>query len=178
VNLPGAVCLRIARRAPADEIDQRWVDDVWEFTIPQLDGAVKALTDEIAALDAVEDETGYLAAMRTQFSLAIQWGRMCRSCLWAAIVYHRMGSWDTSHGPWRDDQAEMLKALNDAMDALDKAEELIEPGTLLVIGRTESPNRMRRFRTLRPQLAAAIEAAEQGARPAPLPQQDPYPYAR
>lgn len=174
VNLPGAICKRIARRAPVDEIDQRWTDEAWEQTVPELDACDSRLQKEMAALEALHDGTGYLESIRGQLELVRQWGRLCRSCLWAAIVYNRVGSWDTCKGPWRDDQTELVNALRDAMSALEQVDGMMERGHRLLQGSTQPSGRLP---VLKEQLAAALEAAEQGARPEPLPDDDRYPYA-
>ena len=173
-NLPGAICERIVRRAPVDELDQRWTDDTWEVTVPDLDAAVADLEAEMQSLEDAGDETGYLAALITQMKLVAAWGRMLRGVHWAGVVFHRMGGWDSSHGPWRDDRKEMVGALESATECLSRAEQLAEHGSDLV---SSGWNLSHRLPTMKAQLAEALAAARDGATPSPLPRQDRYPYA-
>ena len=86
-----------------------------------------------------------------------------------------MGSWDTCHGPWRDDQTELLAALEAARKALAEAENMLSQEKQLLCG-PGSFNR--RVPVPKDQLELAIRAATEGARPGSLPRQDPYPYAK
>lgn len=172
-NVPGAICERIARRAPVDEIDQRWTDAAWDDTVSALDEAMRALSDRAVFLRAIPDVSGYLGALADQMDLAVTWARCCRAVYWAGIVYHRMGSWDTVHGPWRDDQSELRTALETAETARARFEERLEQDSRLImrIGWFEG-----RMSVLKDQIARALAAVDAGARPAPLPRQDAYPY--
>jgi hypothetical protein len=171
-NIPGAICSRIVRNTPVDEIDQRWADEAWDITIPRLDQSVTQLEQVQAALTAVADSTGYLAALSAQLALVAAWGRFCRSMTWAGIVYHRMGSWDSCHGPWRDDHAELVQVLKRTSDALEQSNALAIDGERLVRG---TWSHRHRIDEMRQQLVAALEAAERKATPVAS-SGDAYPY--
>lgn len=173
VNVPGAICERIIRRACADEIDQRWADEAWDTTIPALDRAVEELESEAGRLDELSDGSGHAGWLSGRLRTAALWGRMSRHVYWAGVVFNRLGSWDTGGGPWRDPHAEIVHALDHALRCLDKA-----------VALAGSENRQDEYRimrwrsaTLRQQLVEARAAAGEGAAPTPLPRRDPYPYS-
>lgn len=172
-NVPGAICERIARRAPVDEIDQRWADVAWDETVPALDAAGAALTDRAVELRTLPDASGYLATLADQLDLAAIWAQCCRSAYWAGIVFHRMGGWDSVHGPWRDDQTELrttLEKLETARARFDARKSIDSR----LIGRMVHFDR--RMAVFKDQIDRALKAVNEGACPAALPRQDAYPY--
>jgi len=172
-NAPGAICDRIVRNSPADELDQLWVDRAWDITIPELDSAVSNLHNVADNLAEVTDNTGYLPALRKQIVLAADWGKFCRRLWWAAIVYHRMASWDTCHGPWRDDADELCLNLQKAVELLATVTAALQSEELIAGSQW---NLKTRLPVLKEQLDAALAAAQNGAHPSPLPHQDVFPY--
>ncbi len=173
-NQPGAICSRIIRSAPVDEIDQRWADEMIDTTIPLLDAKLDELRQITDQSRKAEISSACLEDLAKHADIVIQWGLFCRSILRAGVIYCRMGSWDTMHGPWRNDREELLGTLRHALDMLAGTRDLMLP-------EKDAPEYRSflkaRYEVLRSQLSKSIEAAEKGSSPSPLPQQDSYPYA-
>lgn len=173
-NVPGAICERIIRSAPVDELDQRWADETWDDTLPETDGAIEQLEAAATELEGIDDPSGYLPGLAVQFRVGIIWGRLCRALLWAGVVYHRMGGWDTCHGPWRDDRDELLGAVTQALGLLRQFRTAVSGKDAEV---RPSWTAKSRLPVLEDQLERAIAAVQDGAAPSTLPRQDAYPYA-
>lgn len=175
VNLPGAICERIVRRAPVDEIDQRWIDETWDTTIPELDGAIKDIGILMDRLVAIEDASKYLQKIAAHARLIAEWGKTCRWLLWGSIVWHRLGGWDSTRGPWKNDHDELARSLQLASAALDSARDIWDDAHALIGPDTWRPYASRAD-TLKRQLDLARKAVNDGATPTPLPRDDTYPY--
>lgn len=172
-SMLGAICERIIRRGSTDEIDQRWTDETWDKTIPEIDQAMVSLQGVLSELRGVTDATGYLTRIADLIELILAWAEVSRWVLWAGIVYHRQGGWDTYHGPWDDDKAELNRALMLARDALELCRKRWDAGHVLIRGAKIKP---RRLDALSSQLDVALQAVERGAVPIPLERHDTLPY--